>query len=133
MPTAAEFQELVNNCSSVWTTLNGVRGRLFTSNVNGKTLFLPAAGDWDGTTISGRNTLGFYWSNTYISATNAGYLAFDASGANPSGTNRRRVGFPVRAVCATIPNRSIVSQTLVNEPKEEETPTTEEPKDDNER
>ncbi len=47
-PTKEEWQELYNNCTSVWTTQNGVNGRRFTGP-DGATLFLPAAGfRWDG-------------------------------------------------------------------------------------
>ena len=43
MPTASEWQELLDNCRSEWTQQNGVYGRRFTGP-NGKSLFLPAAG-----------------------------------------------------------------------------------------
>lgn len=98
MPTAAEFQELYDNCTSVWTTLNGVNGRLFTSNVNGNTLFFPAAGYYVGTTLNGRGSSGFYWSSAYDSATNARILYFSSSGVNPQDSYYRRSGFSVRAV-----------------------------------
>lgn len=41
MPTYSELQELVDVCTSEWTTLNGVRGRMFTGP-NGNRIFLPA-------------------------------------------------------------------------------------------
>lgn len=102
MPTSAEFQELVDNCTSVWTTLNGVAGRLFTSNVNGNTLFFPAAGYYSGTTLSSRGSVGYYWSSSYLSATDARRLSFSNSGVYPQGNNVRRYGFPVRAVMNTV-------------------------------
>ena len=102
MPTAADFQELYDNCTCVWTTLNGVNGCLFTSNVNGNTLFLPAAGSYSGTSLYGRGSIGDYWSSTYNSATRAGGLSFDSSGVNPQGDYARRYGFPVRAVCPSL-------------------------------
>ena len=40
MPTAIQIRELLDNCSSEWTTLNGVNGRLVTGP-NGNTMFLP--------------------------------------------------------------------------------------------
>lgn len=98
MPTDEEFQELYDNCTSVWTTLNGVNGRLFTSNVNGNTLFLPAAGYYDGTPLKSRGSYGFYWSSTYYSATGARSMAFDSSVVNPQNGSGRRLGYPVRAV-----------------------------------
>lgn len=46
-PTKEEWQELMNNTTSIWTTQNGVNGRLFTGT-NGNSFFLPAAGyRWD--------------------------------------------------------------------------------------
>lgn len=98
MPSAAEFQELYDNCTSVWTTLNGVNGRLFTSNVNGKTLFIPAAGDCDGTILSNRGSVGLYWSTSYYSETQALVLFLNSSVVNPQYNNNRRYGFSVRAV-----------------------------------
>lgn len=98
MPTAAEFQELIDNCTSEWTTLNGVNGRLFTSNVNGNTLFFPAAGYYNGTSLNNRGSYGRYWSSSFYSSTNAQLLGFDSSDVNPQNNGRRR-GFSVRAVC----------------------------------
>lgn len=98
MPTAAEFQELVDNCTSVWTTLNGIAGHLFTSNVNGNTLFFPAAGYYGGTSLISRGSLGNYWSSTYMSGTNARILYFNSSTCDPQNYSNRRYGFSVRAV-----------------------------------
>ena len=98
LPTATEFQELYDNCTCVWTTLNGVAGRLFTSNVNGNTLFFPAAGYYGGTSLSDRGSDGNLWSSTYNSATHARILDFGSSTVNPQYRSSRRYGFSVRAV-----------------------------------
>lgn len=98
MPTAAELQELYDNCTHVWTTLNGVNGCLFRSNVNGKTIFFPAAGRYDGTSLVSPGSYGSYWSSTYYSATGARYLHFHNSDVNPQDDSNRRYGFTVRAV-----------------------------------
>lgn len=64
MPTHDEQMELHNNCTSEWTTLNGVEGRKFTSKINGNSIFLPAAGDrWDGDLLFAGEG-GDYWSST---------------------------------------------------------------------
>ena len=63
MPTLDEIQELYSNCSSVWTTQNGVMGRLFTGP-NGNTLFLPAVGYYDETSLYGADSDIYYWSST---------------------------------------------------------------------
>ena len=44
MPTDAEWMELKNNCTWTWTTQNGINGYKVTSNKNGASIFLPAAG-----------------------------------------------------------------------------------------
>ena len=63
MPTRAEFEELYNNCTSEWTTLNGVNGRKFTSKKNGKCIFLPAASlRCDDDLIM--SSFGGYWSSS---------------------------------------------------------------------
>ncbi len=63
MPTHAECQELIDNTTSEWTTQNGVNGRKFTSKTNGKSIFLPAAGNrWNGE-LYNAGLDGCYWSS----------------------------------------------------------------------
>ncbi len=133
MPTIAEFQELYDNCTSIWTSLNGVNGRLFTSNINGQTIFLPAAGLYNGTSITNRGASGDYWASTIVSETAARRLVFTTTGVIINTNNDRRYGFSIRAVQDGTPNRSIVPPTPEDEPKDEENTTVEEPKDSNER
>jgi hypothetical protein len=69
LPTNSELEELCNNCTKEWTTLNGVKGYRFTSNKTGftdKSIFLPAAGLRSGTTISSQGVSGIYWSGTLV-------------------------------------------------------------------
>ena len=73
MPTSAEFYELINNCTMTWTTQNGVDGRLFTSKKNGKSIFLPAAGFRDGSSLYGAGSSGYYRSSSLNS-----YYPYDA-------------------------------------------------------
>lgn len=98
MPTSAEFQELVDNCTTLWTSLNGVRGRLFTSNVNGNSIFIPAAGFYNDSSLSGRDSYARYWSSSYDSAFNAKILGFNNTIVTPTSGGQRRLGFSVRAV-----------------------------------
>ena len=60
MPTKAEMNELLDNCRLSMTKQNGVYGYRLTSKINGKSIFLPAAGyyDYSGCKKSGRE--GFY-------------------------------------------------------------------------
>ncbi|MBQ7254306.1 MAG: Ig-like domain-containing protein [Bacteroidales bacterium] len=61
MPTADEWDELINKCSWTWTTQNGVNGYLVTGS-NHNSIFLPAAGLWSGSDIYYPGSLGRYWS-----------------------------------------------------------------------
>lgn len=51
-PSMEQWDELAKYTTSKWVTLNGVKGRLFTSKKNGQTLFLPAAGYRNGKKIT---------------------------------------------------------------------------------
>ncbi len=62
MPSRNQLYELLNNCSSEWTTLNGVSGRIFTGK-NGGTIFFPAAGYSHWGNIDGVEREGCYWSS----------------------------------------------------------------------
>ena len=97
LPTVGEFQELNSNCDSEWTDEDGVAGRRFTSRINGNSIFFPASGNYDGTTLSGRGSSGYYWSSSFISATSAYDLLFNSSGVNPADNFSRRLGFSERA------------------------------------
>ena len=46
MPTKDEFEELLNNTTHEVKTINGIKGMLFTSTINGHQLFIPFAGYW---------------------------------------------------------------------------------------
>ena len=99
MPTDAEWTELRENCTWTWTTQNGVNGRLVTSNKNGNSIFLPAAGNRFGTLLYDAGSYGDYWSSSlntgYTSA--AWYVYFDS--ANVSRYDYYRYyGFSVRPV-----------------------------------
>ena len=99
MPTDAEWTELWNNCTWTWTTQNGVNGRLVTSNSNGNSIFLPAAGyRYDGNLI-GAGSNGLYWSSSLNTdgPYNAWYVYFDSSGVY-GGLDSRYGGFSVRPV-----------------------------------
>ena len=97
MPTHAEMKALVA-LSGVWETYKGVNGYRFTGS-NGKTLFLPAAGRWRGTSLTYAGSGGYYWSSS-LSAyylANAGRVYFDSEGVG-TGDNTRYYGQSVRPV-----------------------------------
>ena len=62
MASHSQQQELFDNCTSTWTTQNGVSGRLFTGT-NGGSIFLPAAGDRYGSDLECAGEEGYYWSS----------------------------------------------------------------------
>ena len=98
LPRRTEFQELYDNCDSEWIAQDGINGRRFTSRANGNSIFFPAAGYYNGTTLNNRGSSGYYWSSSYYSATHAYNLLFNSSEVNPQSSGNRRYGFPVRAV-----------------------------------
>lgn len=118
MPALADFKELYDNCTFVWTTQNGMNGCLFTSNVNGNSLFLPAAGNYNGLELRSLGSNGDYWSATYYNDKNAYYLNLSGTGVITKYTDERRKGFSVRAVQDGTPKRSIVPPTPEDEPEE---------------
>ncbi|MBR2147307.1 MAG: hypothetical protein IJ925_07810, partial [Muribaculaceae bacterium] len=67
MPSLTQIEEFIDNCTSEWTTRNGVNGRLFTSNINGASLFLPAAGYYWNSGLHFAGSGGEYRSRTLYS------------------------------------------------------------------
>jgi hypothetical protein len=91
-PTYKQVEELLNNTTSEWVNENGVKGRRFTSNTNGNSIFLP---------VTGLNypDVGCYWSSTAKNADYCGanYLVFGESYVYCSG-NSPYPGFIIRPV-----------------------------------
>ena len=101
LPTRAEFEELLDedNCTWEWTTQSGVNGYKVTSKVNGTSIFLPAAGYRDGTSLDDAGSVGYYWSSTPDwSNTDCAYILKFRSGNHNCSWSRRSYGFSVRSV-----------------------------------
>ena len=99
MPTKEQFEELTANTTSTWATQNGVDGKIFTSNINGNFLFVPAAGSANDSGMSGVGSHGNVWASSVRSSSseNSWRLAFFS--ILTSVTNYSRVtGFSVRGV-----------------------------------
>ena len=82
MPTLDEMRELVNNCTWTWLYQNGVEGYKVTGP-NGNSIFLPATGYRNGSSLDYDGDRGGYWSSTPIDYDNdhsAYYLYFLDSG-----------------------------------------------------
>ena len=106
MPSKAEIDELIENCTWEWTQLNGVNGQLITGP-NGNTMFLPAIGERMGTNIYHVGDQGNYWSrslyvlNETISYPTAAYKIYLNDTGMSWNSGERSCGFPVRAVRIT--------------------------------
>ncbi len=64
MPTKEQCDELINNCSHYYTKVNGIKGRMFISKKNGRSIFIPASGLRDVTALNSTNMDGLYWTGT---------------------------------------------------------------------
>ena len=97
MPSLEQFEELYNPdyTTADIMTLNGVKGRKLTSKKNGKSIFLPAAGYRNNTSIVHAGIKVDYWTRSLIttSCNNAYYRSYIVSAYYP-----RLVGLPVRPV-----------------------------------
>ena len=98
MPRDYEWQELKDNTTSTWTTQNGVYGCLLTGS-NGKSIFLPAAGNRCESSLLNAGEYGIYWSGTLDmdNPSYAWYFIF-GSGNQSMYYDYRVFGFSVRAV-----------------------------------
>ena len=99
MPTQAELQELRNNCTWTWTTQNGVKGNKVTSMSNGNSIFLPAAGYRDDSSLeyAGRN--GYYWSSMLHTTYNSDAFYLSTSSNQYITNMERNLGLLIRPVC----------------------------------
>ena len=102
MPTSAEIDELISNCTTEWTTRNGVYGRLISGKgaYVSKSIFLPAAGYGYGSALYGLGSDGDYWSSAPSSGNsrNAWYLDFYSGNFRRDGSGLRYFGQPVRSL-----------------------------------
>ncbi len=101
MPTKEQCQELLDNCSHKWTSVNGVRGQKFTSKKTNQSVFFPAVREYVGSSISTSASIAcFYWSGTNDTSSSGGafYFYFYDSGVNVWGDSSRSRGRPVRPV-----------------------------------
>ena len=81
MPSREQIQELWNSSytTTEWTQVNGVYGRKITSNSNGNSIFLPAAGYRNGTDLRNAGSYGYYWSCSLNTSDRAHFLRFSSN------------------------------------------------------
>ena len=104
MPTKEEWQELYQNTTHQWTTQNGVSGRLFTAS-NGNSIFIPAAGYRDGSSLKNAGSRCYYWSNLIdMDYPYRVWFFYAASSYCNMNYNGRNYGASVRPVRASTQN-----------------------------
>ncbi len=97
LPTKAEMDELVFQCSWRWTVQNGVPGYTITGP-NDNSIFLPAGGFITGVTVSRKGVFGYYWTTEPMANSAYAYgLYFNESGYEVGGCDRS-LGVCVRPV-----------------------------------
>ena len=102
MPTKAQFEELCDSRYTkwVWATENERKGYRVTSLVEGYTdnsIFIPASGWMDGTTLGNDDVRGYFWLSTFYNSEEAYYVRI-YSGYKNFDNDPRREGFPIRGV-----------------------------------
>ena len=114
MFTKTQGQELIDHTTSTWTSINGVNGRKFTSKTDSsKYIFLPAGGDWDGTTHYNSGSDGSYWSAMWYSSSKAWHLYFSSGRVGCSGLYQG-LGLSIRSVR----NRQLQLAVVVRLPRQ---------------
>lgn len=98
IPSEADYIELIDNCDHTWLTRNGVSGLLFTSRSNGRSIFIPAAGSYNGQELNYRNVGGFYWTKNYVSSNLAYRFNFSSSSISTDSQISRYLGFAIRPI-----------------------------------
>ena len=103
MPTDAECNELIDNCTWIWTTINGVNGMMVTSNKSGYTdrwIFLPAAGGQIGTHLDHVGSGCRLWSSSLFTGYMgpAWYMGFSSELRSVNYDSDRYEGLSVRPV-----------------------------------
>lgn len=100
MPTKDECQELVDNCSWQWVTINGCYGCKITSNKNGNSLFFPAAGCRQWKELENVSQWGQYWSSSPCGndSLRAKCIFFGSNRLREVAGFPRDIGFTIRPV-----------------------------------
>lgn len=98
IPKAAEWQELLDNCTWTWSTNNGTTGVLIKSKINGNSIFLPAAGYVHSTEFNKVGSSGFYRSASLWDPLSVYGVAFTEDSHYLSDGFNRYVGFSIRPV-----------------------------------
>ncbi len=100
MPTNNELKELSDNCTMIYTTINGIDGVKLISKKQGYTdkfIFLPSTGIMDGTKLRGQSSR--FWSSSIVPSDNndqgAVYLSIPIYGSSPTYGWSSMIGYGV--------------------------------------
>ena len=99
IPSAHEWEELLDNTTAVMTMQNGVYGLMLTA-ANGTSMFLPAAGFRYDSSLKHDGMYGYYWSSSYYDSMPDGAwcMSFKSYNQDAYGREFRNTGLSVRAV-----------------------------------
>ena len=100
-PSREQCAELINSSytTTTWTTTNGVYGRKITSKSNGNSIFLPAAGYRDATSLYNAGIHGSFLSHSLNKSSNeSAYSLYFNSNIFYSSQDYRYSGRSVRPV-----------------------------------
>ena len=105
MPTYEEMYALYNNTTHAWTdnyNNTGIKGLIFTGKEDyaNSSLFLPAAGNFGGTSYVNGGSCGRYWSRMLYNSTDGCVFYFYGGSVSLQSTSVRYLGLSVRAVRA---------------------------------
>ena len=103
MPTKAELDELIalpNKWITNYNGISGLNGRVFTSKVNGNTLFIPAAGFCYGSDVNNVGSNCHLWSSSLnLVGPNYAYNLYFNSDYIGMNSDDRYCGLSVRPIC----------------------------------
>ena len=120
MPSTGQFNELIDEryTTTEWTIVNGVNGRKVTSKVNGKSIFLPAAGVRGLPEDDNYVYWSFYWSRTLstdVSFRAYSLMIYSFSSGVVTTDYERNYGFSIRPVKRKPVPNTYVSNIILNE------------------
>lgn len=99
IPTFAEMDRLIQECTWTWTQRNGMNGYKITGPNNGY-IFLPAVGMYSKQSLSSQGVTGEYWTSSLIAETPniARTVWFDSGNVLAGNGGMRYYGFTIRPV-----------------------------------
>ena len=115
MPTKEQLEELYNNTTHKVETINGVKGMMLTSNINGHQLFIPFAGYWNNRNDSFNyiRSVANIWSSQVYKDNKGIYVLYcSSSGLSYIGVNYRSVAFLVRGVFKLNDNKDNINMLI---------------------